>query len=240
MADPGVEEETREDASDASADGGGEVLPSQLLTGPDADETPDESTEERVESAPADAAQGESSAAREPVAWFARCSPAGPVTSAQRQVARARTRLLVRRRSDPSRSVRPRALVPGMVRDPVAMTTGFPWGRRIRTALRRRWIPGLSARSGRTRSVRRRTTVRTPRGRRPRWCVSRSGGSSDSTTGPRSRPRACRTSWGSRVTASRSIPSWRRSCAPSSTGWASISPACTCATRPCRRTTAGR
>ncbi len=67
MVDPGVEEETREDASDASADGAGEVLPSQLLTGPDADETPDESTEDRVESAPADAAQGESSAAREPV-----------------------------------------------------------------------------------------------------------------------------------------------------------------------------
>ncbi len=68
MADPGVEEETREGALDASADGGGEVLPSQLLTGPDADAIPDEPTEERVESAPADAAQGESSAAREPVA----------------------------------------------------------------------------------------------------------------------------------------------------------------------------
>lgn len=68
MADPAVEEETREGAPDASADGAGEVLPSQLLTGPDADETSDEPTEERVESVPADAAQGESSAAREPVA----------------------------------------------------------------------------------------------------------------------------------------------------------------------------
>lgn len=66
MADPAVEEQTREDAPDASADGGGEVLPSRFLTGSDADEPPDEPTEERVGSAPADAAQGESSAGREP------------------------------------------------------------------------------------------------------------------------------------------------------------------------------
>ena len=61
MADPGVGEETREDVVDA---GGGEVLPSQLLAGSDADGTPDEPAEHRVESAPADASQGESSAAR--------------------------------------------------------------------------------------------------------------------------------------------------------------------------------
>ncbi len=67
MADPGVGEETREGAVDASADGGGEVLPSHLLTGPDVEETPDEPPEERVDSAPADVAQGESSAARAPV-----------------------------------------------------------------------------------------------------------------------------------------------------------------------------